>query len=68
MRWKNGKGYVNTAVDSASQRNLKSASQLGISIDDFHALMSTPQWALMVLGVSDEHPDWDITQVQYEAI
>jgi len=68
VRWKNGEGYVTTGVDSASEKNLKSAIQLGISINEFHALMSTPQWALTVLGVKDEHPDWDITQIQYQAI
>jgi hypothetical protein len=68
VRWRSGEGYVTSGVDLASERNQKSADQLGINIDEFHALMSIPQWALTVLGVRDEHPDWDITKIQYEAI
>ncbi len=68
VRWKNGEGYVTTGVDSASESNLKSANELGISIDEFHALMSSPVWALTVLGVRDEHPEWDLPRIQYQAI
>lgn len=68
VRWRRGEGYVETGVDVASSRNAESAEKLGISIADFHALMSIPQWALTVLGVRDEHPDWSMEQVQYAAI